>query len=87
MKVARSGSGGLGRLLGRLVGTRVFWRLPPFLRGEALDALGREMAEEQNPPGEPGQILPDSDLSEAEQEAALRAEQERRAARRAREGE
>jgi len=55
-----------------------------FLRGRELDALGRELARDASPGDAPDMTLPGSDISKAEQEAALRREQQRRAERRAR---
>jgi len=68
----------------RLAGTAIFGRIPWFLRGPVLDALGRDLARGGSPADEPDKTLPGSDISEAEQEAALRAEQQRRAQRRVR---
>jgi len=66
-------------MLLRLAGATFFWRMPWFLRGPMLDALGRDLARGGSPADEPDRTLPGSDISEAEREAALRLEQQRRA--------
>lgn len=68
----------------RLAGAALFGRIPLALHGPLLDALSRDLARGGSPADEPEETLPGSDISEAEQEAALRAEQQRRAQRRVR---
>jgi hypothetical protein len=67
----------------RLAGVTLFGRVPWFPRGPMLDELGRDLARGGSPADEPEKTLPESDISEAEQKAALREEQRRRAERRA----
>lgn len=68
----------------RLLGAALFGRVHLFVRGREFDALGRDLARETSPADAPDKTLPGSDISEAEQEAALRREQQRRAQRRVR---
>lgn len=73
-------------MLFRLAGVTLFGRIPWFLRGPMLDDLSRELARGGSAADEPEKTLPESDISEAEQKAALQAEQRRRMERRARGG-
>jgi hypothetical protein len=81
-KESRKGRG--EHVLLRLAGVALFGRIPWFFRGPVLDDLSRDLARGGSPADEPEKELPDSDISEAERKAALRAEQRRRAERRAR---
>jgi hypothetical protein len=67
----------------RLAGVTLFGRIPWFLRGRMLDDLSHDLARGGSPADEPEKTLPGSDISEAEQKAALLEEQRRRAERRA----
>lgn len=81
----RGSRGGRSKnVLLRLAGVTLFGRIPWFLRGPMLDDLSHDLARGGSSNDEPEKTLPGSDISEAEQEAALRAEQRRRAERRAR---